>query len=60
MAQLAVPLMIASAAVSAGSSIMGGLYADDAGKAMQKQYRNQANTERAVAQRQSIKDAREV
>lgn len=59
MAQLAVPLMIASAAVSAGSSIMGGLYADDAGKAMQKQYRNQANTERAVAQRQSIKDARE-
>jgi hypothetical protein len=59
MAQLAVPLMIAGTAVSAGSSILGGLYANSAGKAMQKQYKNQANTERAVAQRQGIKDHRE-
>ncbi|MGE0151782.1 MAG: hypothetical protein AB7R90_04140 [Reyranellaceae bacterium] len=59
MAQLAAPLMIASAAVSAGSSVLGGLYANSAGKAMQKQYRHQANTERAVAQRQAIRDARE-
>ena len=59
MAEIALPLMLAGSVVSAGSSILGGLYANDASKAMQKQYRNQANTERAVAQRQGIKDARE-
>lgn len=58
MAPLAVPLMIAGAAVSAGSSIMGGLYANDVGKAMQKQYKHQANTERAVAQRKAIEQSR--
>jgi hypothetical protein len=59
MAEIALPLMIAGSVVSAGSSILGGLYANDASKAMQKQYRNQANTERAVAQRQAGKDADE-
>lgn len=58
MAQLAVPLMIAGSVVSAGSSILGGLYANDASKAMQKQYRHQANAERAVAQRQAVEERR--
>jgi hypothetical protein len=59
MAPIAIPLMIAGAAVSAGSSIMGGLYANDVGKTMQKQYKHQANAERAVAQRKAIADSRQ-
>lgn len=59
MAQLAMPLQIAGAVVSAGSSIMGGLAAGAAGKAQQKQYRAQANTTRALAQRRMIEEKRQ-
>jgi hypothetical protein len=59
MAPIAIPVMIAGAAVSAGSSIMGGLYSNDVGKTMQKQYRHQANAERALAQREAIRRTRE-
>jgi hypothetical protein len=59
MAPIAIPLMIASAAVSAGSSILGGMHAGSASKAKQKHYRHQANTERALAQREAIRRTRE-
>jgi hypothetical protein len=59
MGQLAIPLMVASSVVSAGSSILGSMYESSASKAKQRQYRHKANTERAVAQRRAIGLARD-
>lgn len=59
MAQLALPLMAIGSLVSAGSSVMGGLAANEAGKAQQKQYQAQANTTRALAQRRMIEQKRQ-
>ncbi len=60
MAEIAMlTMMAAGAAISAGSSVMGGLAANEAGKAQQKQYRAQANTTRALAQRRMIEEKRQ-
>lgn len=59
MAQLAMPLMIASSVLSATQTIMGGLQADAAGKAQQKAARAQANDTRGLAQRRMNQQTRQ-
>lgn len=56
MAQLAMPLMIVGSLVSAGSTLIGGQEAEAAARAQQQQYKQQADTERALSQRQAIEE----
>lgn len=54
--EIAAPLMIVGQLVAAGGTVLGGLQADAAGKATQKQYDQAAGQERAMSQRQAEQD----